>query len=65
MVFSSLPFVCVFLPAVVGLYFALPRSVNNLVLVVASHAFYGWGDPVALLLLTPSVCGQFSIRPIH
>ena len=59
MVFSSLPFVCVFLPAVVGLYFALPRAANNLVLVVASYAFYGWGDPVALLLLMPSVAVNF------
>jgi alginate O-acetyltransferase complex protein AlgI len=59
MVFSSLPFVCVFLPLVLGLYFALPKATNNLVLVVASYAFYGWGDPVALLLLMPSVAVNF------
>jgi alginate O-acetyltransferase complex protein AlgI len=59
MVFSSLPFVCAFLPLVVGLYFALPKAANNLVLVVASYAFYGWGDPVALLLLIPSVAVNF------
>ena len=60
MVFSSLPFICVFLPMVVGLYFALPKAANNLVLVVASYAFYGWGDPVALLLLLmPSVAVNF------
>ena len=59
MVFSSLPFVCVFLPVVVGLYFALPKAANNFILVVASYAFYGWGDPVALLLLMPSVAVNF------
>ena len=61
MVFSSLPFVCVFLPVVVGLYFALPKAANNFILVVASYAFYGWGDPVALLLLMPSVAVNFQL----
>ena len=59
MVFSSLTFVCVFLPTVVAFYFALPRQANNLVLVVASYLFYGWGDPVALLLIVPSVAMNF------
>ena len=59
MVFSSLTFVCVFLPLVVAFYFALPRQANNLVLVIASYLFYGWGDPVALLLIVPSVVMNF------
>jgi alginate O-acetyltransferase complex protein AlgI len=59
MVFSSLPFLCVFLPVVVGLYFALPKAANNLVLVVASYVFYGWDSPAALLLLMPSVALNF------
>jgi alginate O-acetyltransferase complex protein AlgI len=59
MVFSSLTFVCVFLPMVVAFYFALPKQTNNLVLVVASYLFYGWGDPVALLLIVPSVAMNF------
>src|ERR1700680_183184 len=59
MVFSSLTFVCVFLPLVVALYFGLPKSLNNWVLVVASFVFYGWGDPVALLLIGPSVAVNF------
>ena len=64
MVFSSLPFLCVFLPAVVGLYFALPRTANNLVLVIASYVFYGWDDPPALLLLMPSVALNFQFGRI-
>jgi alginate O-acetyltransferase complex protein AlgI len=59
MVFSSLTFVCVFLPLVVAFYFALPKAANNAVLVVASYVFYGWGDPVALLLIAPSVAMNF------
>ena len=66
MVFSSLTFVCVFLPTVVAFYFALPRRANNLVLVVASYLFYGWGDPVALLLIVPSVAMNFHFgRLVH
>lgn len=59
MVFSSLTFVCVFFPLVVAFYFALPKAANNIVLVVASYIFYGWGDPVALLLIAPSVAMNF------
>ena len=59
MVFSSLTFICVFLPLVVAFYFALPKAANNLILVVASYVFYAWGDPVALLLIVPSVAMNF------
>ena len=60
MVFSSLIFVCVFLPLVVAVYFALPRRANNLILVIASFVFYAWGDATALLLLVPSIILNFS-----
>src|SRR5438094_5119742 len=59
MVFSSLTFICVFLPLVVAFYFALPKAANNLILVVASYVFYAWGDPAALLLIAPSVAMNF------
>jgi alginate O-acetyltransferase complex protein AlgI len=60
MVFSSPIFVCVFLPLVLAVYFLLPKSANNIVLVAASLAFYGWGDPVAALaLIVPSVLVNF------
>ena len=51
MVFSSPIFVSVFLPLALAVYFLLPKSANNIVLVVASLIFYGWGDPVAALFL--------------
>src|SRR5436190_19815075 len=60
MVFSSPTFICLFLPLTLALYFLLPRSSNNAVLVGASIVFYGWGDPVAALaLIIPSVILNF------
>ena len=60
MVFSSPTFICLFLPLTLALYFLLPRSANNAVLVGASLVFYGWGDPVAALaLIIPSVVLNF------
>ena len=60
MVFSSPTFVCLFLPLTLALYFLLPRSSNNLVLVAASIVFYGWGDPVAAFaLILPSIVMNF------
>lgn len=52
MVFSSLTFLCVFLPAVFVLYTVLPRmKAKNAVLLVASVFFYAYGEPVYALLL--------------
>jgi alginate O-acetyltransferase complex protein AlgI len=44
MVFSSPIFLFLFLPAVLGLYFALPRSAWNVFLLLASLVFYAWGE---------------------
>src|SRR3954467_5705804 len=60
MVFSSPTFVCLFLPLTLALYFLLPKSMNNALLVAASLVFYAWGDPVAALaLIIPSVVLNF------
>src|SRR5262245_37063370 len=62
MVFLCRTFVCLFLPLTLALYFLLPRSSNNLVLVVASIVFYGWGDPVAAFaLILPSIAMNFTL----
>ena len=52
MVFSSLIFLCVFLPAVL-LTYSLSKNVTykNLILAIASLIFYAWGEPSLLLLL--------------
>src|SRR6185369_13003935 len=65
MVFSSPTFICLFLPLTLALYFLLPRSANNAVLVGASLVFYGWGDPVAAFaLIIPSVLLNFYLGKI-
>ena len=58
--FSSLPFVCLFLPVVLAFYFALPKSSNNVVLVAASIAFYAWDDPLALAPIGCSILINFA-----
>jgi hypothetical protein len=60
MLFSSLPFVCLFLPVVLAVYFALPKSSNNVVLVAASIAFYAWDDPLALAPIGCSILINFA-----
>lgn len=51
MVFSSLLFLFRFLPAVLACYYILPRRYRNLVLFIASLIFYGWGEPVYIVLI--------------
>ncbi len=51
MLFSSIPFLYYFLPAVVALYFLVPRSLKNTVLLAFSLIFYGWGEPKLLFLM--------------
>ena len=52
MVFSSLLFMCVFLPVVLLLYFWNGNiTYRNVVLVIASLIFYAWGEPVWVVLL--------------
>ena len=51
MVFSSIPFLYYFLPAVLMVYFLVPKSAKNAVLLVSSLFFYGWGEPKLLALM--------------
>ncbi|MGM9602255.1 MAG: MBOAT family O-acyltransferase [Faecousia sp.] len=55
MLFSSIPFLYYFLPAVLLIYFAVPRPFKNTVLLIASLFFYGYGEPVYLLLMAASI----------
>ncbi|HOB86648.1 MAG TPA: MBOAT family O-acyltransferase [Bacillota bacterium] len=55
MVFSSLFFLCVFLPLSLALYYVLKnRTYRNWVLIIASLFFYAWGEPVWVTLLVVS-----------
>ena len=51
MIFSSIPFLYYFLPAVLVVYFLTPRRGKNAVLLLASLFFYGWGEPKLLWLM--------------
>ncbi len=51
MVFSSLVFLCAFLPCVLGLYVICPARLKNLLLVIASLLFYAWGEPGYILIM--------------
>ena len=60
MLFNSLKFL-IFFPAVVLLYFALPKKVRNLWLLVASYVFYmGWNAKYVVLLFTSTLITYLS-----
>ena len=55
MLFSSLPFLYYFLPAVLLLYFAAPRRLKNTVLLAGSLVFYAWGEPRFVLVMLAEI----------
>ena len=55
MVFSSLTFLCIFLPIVVILYGIFPVKWRNFLLLAASLVFYAWGEPRNILLMLLSI----------
>lgn len=66
MVFSSMIFLCVFLPVILVIYFALPKQSRNLWLLLASLFFYAWGEPrYILIMLFSTVFDYFNGRVIE
>ena len=51
MVFSSLTFLFLFLPAALLVYYVLPRRARNAALFCFSLIFYAWGEPVYVVLM--------------
>lgn len=51
MVFSSMIFLCVFLPLVLCSYYICKNQYRNYVLLFFSFAFYAWGEPKAFLIM--------------
>lgn len=63
MVFSSISFLFVFLPLLLAVYFLLParlREGRNLVLLLFSLFFYGYGSPRFLLLMLLSIAVNYA-----
>lgn len=62
MVFSSLFFLCVFLPINIFLYYAVNNNTyKNAVLIVSSLAFYAWGEPIWISVLVLSALFNYFI----
>ena len=55
MVFSSLTFLFLFFPLVIGVYYLCPRALRNLWLLLTSLLFYAWGEPVYIRLMLASI----------
>lgn len=55
MIFSSITFLYYFLPAVLLVYFLVPKRFKNTILLVSSLIFYGWGEPKYLFLMIGSI----------
>ncbi len=59
MLFSSISFVYIFLPAVLLLYFIVPRNRRNGVLLISSLLFYFFGEPIYVSLLIISSLSDY------
>ena len=55
MLFSSIPFLFYFLPAVLLVYFLVPKAARNAVLLISSLVFYAWGEPKYVFLMIATI----------
>ncbi len=60
MIFSSTIFIFVYLVAVLAVYYCLPRFLRNLWLFIVSLVFYGYGEPVYLILMLVSITVNYA-----
>ncbi len=59
MLFSSIPFLYYFLPVVLILYFIVPQKLKNLVLLLSSLFFYGWGEPRYVIIMSIAIIAGY------
>ena len=59
MVFSSLTFLYAFLPAALLVYFVCPARLRNGALLLVSLVFYGWGEPVYILIMLLTIAVNY------
>ena len=59
MLFSSIPFLYYFLPAVLLVYFLVPCRLRNAVLLLSSLIFYGWGEPKYVVLMVATIAAFY------
>ena len=51
MLFSSMIYLWIFLPVVLGSYFIIKDEFKNILLLIASLIFYAWGEPKYIILM--------------
>lgn len=59
MVFSSITFLFVFLPAFLAVYFVLKDRLKNAFLLLASLIFYYWGEPGFAIIMVVSIIWNY------
>lgn len=59
MVFSTIIFLCVFLPIVIIGYYLDPKPAKNMFLLICSLFFYAWGEPVYVLIMLASIAYNY------
>lgn len=59
MVFSSLVFLLVFFPVVIGLNYLLPKKIRNIFLILASLFFYSWGALNSIAIFAASIVANY------
>lgn len=60
MVFSSVLFLFLYLPLSLAIYYAAPRRWRNLALLLLNLLFYGWGEPVYILIMIFSILVDYA-----
>lgn len=55
MVFSSVLFLFIYLPLTLAVYYLTPLKFRNLLLLVVNLIFYGWGEPVYIVIMVASI----------
>ena len=60
MIFSSLTFLFAYLPLTLAVYFLAPLRWRNLILLLVSLFFYGWGEPVYITIMFLSILIDYS-----
>ena len=60
MVFSSLYYLFLYMVVVLAAYYVTPLKARNLVLLVLNLIFYGWGEPVYILIMFASIAIDYT-----
>lgn len=64
MVFSSLVFLYLYLPAVLVLHYVLPKKIRNAALLLVNLVFYGYGEPVYVFLMIASIIVNYTMGAV-